>query len=403
MRLDTEKLFVYDGWNLIKEITKTGASSSDKYYVWGLDLSQSLQGAGGIGGLVCAVSAGEVRHYFFDGNGNVGQVVNDDGSIAAHYEYDPFGNIVNGVPQTDDNPFRFSTKYYDEETGLYYYGYRYYSEELGRWWSRDPIGEKGGYNLYLFVQNNPIVLTDPLGWEVDNVNTARDPFDLTLIPGIMRANNMINGAILLEKWFRNPPLGPNQADTTTIKMDWVLGYDRAKKVYDEIISNKIYANKYAAPLLKKRIISAGKQNGGIFGNFDRPVPSIDKEYVNQRSVGSMLDPLDDLLSALGRFNLHVAVRGEICLSSKHPIFCISIEEIGVYVVDSFDFDGDQPLGIWNYKTNAVSRINIFNGHPVSNLSFRQWREENKMGGDFLVYSDIKRKKLNPPEIVCFDY
>ncbi|WP_446011594.1 RHS repeat-associated core domain-containing protein, partial [Candidatus Electrothrix sp.] len=50
-------------------------------------------------------------------------------------------------------------------TGLYYYGYRYYSPELGRWMSRDPIGEDGGLNLYGFVGNSPLVYVDPFGQE----------------------------------------------------------------------------------------------------------------------------------------------------------------------------------------------------------------------------------------------
>ena len=63
------------------------------------------------------------------------------------------------------NPIRFSTKYRDNETGLYYYGYRYYSPSLGRWISRDPIDEQGGLNLYGFVNNDPVNYIDPLGKE----------------------------------------------------------------------------------------------------------------------------------------------------------------------------------------------------------------------------------------------
>jgi len=61
------------------------------------------------------------------------------------------------------NPFRFSTKYYDAEIGLYYYGYRYYSPSMGRWLNRDPIEEQGGLNLYGFVGNNPVDRWDFLG------------------------------------------------------------------------------------------------------------------------------------------------------------------------------------------------------------------------------------------------
>jgi RHS repeat-associated protein len=61
------------------------------------------------------------------------------------------------------NPFMFSTKFYDWETGLYYYGHRYYNPSTGRWPNRDPIGEKGGDNLYAFVRNNPLSYIDRFG------------------------------------------------------------------------------------------------------------------------------------------------------------------------------------------------------------------------------------------------
>jgi RHS repeat-associated protein len=62
-----------------------------------------------------------------------------------------------------DQPFQFSTKKYDADTGLYYYGYRFYSPVIGKWLTRDPIGEDGGINLYRFVLNNPINRIDPKG------------------------------------------------------------------------------------------------------------------------------------------------------------------------------------------------------------------------------------------------
>ena len=164
--------FLYDGWNLIREVSTPtldlGLQTSVSY-VWGLDLSVSLQGAGGIGGLLSRIDGGtsstsSVYLYTYDGNGNVGQLVDAAGSIAAHYEYDPFGNTINSNGLlASDNHYRFSTKYLDAETDLYYYGYRYYMLELGRWISRDPIEEDGGLNLYGFVQNDVIDIVDPLG------------------------------------------------------------------------------------------------------------------------------------------------------------------------------------------------------------------------------------------------
>jgi len=84
--------------------------------------------------------------------------------LAARYEYDPFGNTVFAAgAYAYENPFRFSTKYFDWETGLYYYGKRHYSPCLGRWLTRDPIEERGGINLYVFAQNNPVLFFDPTG------------------------------------------------------------------------------------------------------------------------------------------------------------------------------------------------------------------------------------------------
>ena len=80
------------------------------------------------------------------------------------HEYGPFGELIRATgPMAKVNPFRFSTKYQDDETGLVYYGYRYYDPSTGRWLSRDPLEEIGGLNLYGFVQNNPQKYVDPYG------------------------------------------------------------------------------------------------------------------------------------------------------------------------------------------------------------------------------------------------
>ncbi len=161
-----ETVYVYDGWNMIKATTiEEGQSSVDTNYLWGLDLSQSLQGAGGVGGLIAAVKGSSTYHYLFDANGNVGQVVDgSDGALVAHYEYDPFGDLVNKTGAfADENPYRFSTKCFDERTSLYYYGNRHYSPVLGRWINRDPVEEKSGPNIYSIVGNNTISKTDFIG------------------------------------------------------------------------------------------------------------------------------------------------------------------------------------------------------------------------------------------------
>jgi|GEM_PF-3004565 len=153
----------------------------------GLDLSGTIHGAGGIGGLLASYhpTGGNRYWYFYDANDNVGQVLDttDTGniSIAARYEYDPYGNLIlSSGPYKDANPFRFSTKWYDVETDMYYFGYRYYLSRLGRWGNEDPLGEIGGLNLYAYVHNAPVSLIDLLGLAHCAWVTAKDAFG---IPG----------------------------------------------------------------------------------------------------------------------------------------------------------------------------------------------------------------------------
>jgi RHS repeat-associated protein len=138
--------YAYDGWNCLAILNPTLSLSNS--FLWGLDLSGSLQGAGGVGGLIQVSYYGATQtncFAAFDGNGNVSALVNAaDGTTVANYEYGPFGEIIRASgPIARLNPFRFSTKYQDDETDFLYYGFRYYNPSTGRWPNRDPIGEPG--------------------------------------------------------------------------------------------------------------------------------------------------------------------------------------------------------------------------------------------------------------------
>ncbi|GIX50444.1 MAG: hypothetical protein KatS3mg132_638 [Limisphaera sp.] len=117
-------------------------------YVWGLDLSETLDGAGGVGGLLWVrMNTGPASgaHFVcYDGNGNVWNLVSaTSGTESARYEYGPFGEPLRlSGPAALSNPFRFSTKRSEDLSGLVLYEYRAYSPSLGRWLSRDPIDER---------------------------------------------------------------------------------------------------------------------------------------------------------------------------------------------------------------------------------------------------------------------
>lgn len=152
--------FAYDGWNLVA-VVNPNATVAQSFH-WGLDLSGTMQGAGGVGALLWARFDADPQFAAFDGNGNVAALVNGStGALNAQYEYGPFGELVRATGSlATANPFRFSTKYQDNESDLLYYGYRYYNASTGRWVSRDSIEEIGGLNLYGAFLNVPTSYID---------------------------------------------------------------------------------------------------------------------------------------------------------------------------------------------------------------------------------------------------
>jgi RHS repeat-associated protein len=187
---------------LLDDVTLERLPDDVKEYLWGLDLSGSLQGAGGIGGLLAEITPEETRFPFCDANGNITDWVDDSGTLLAHHEYDPYGNELSDNPPSS---FGFSSKPIDPNIGIYYYGYRFYSPQWGRWINRDPIGENGlelvqgindqlneilgvsilimgaeEENLYAITQNNPINLFDVLG--LRDCTPAQPPKEWTRRP-----------------------------------------------------------------------------------------------------------------------------------------------------------------------------------------------------------------------------
>ena len=163
---DATHIFVYDGSLLMVERIEWNNGTRDQIdYWWGKDFSGTLYGAGGIGGLLYIKKNGcDVYVPLYDGMGNVVQYVDKYGFLVAQYEYDAFGNTIQkSGAKADELKMRFSTKYFDDEAGLYYFGHRFYSPRIARWLTRDPIEEDGGLNLYVYCGNNSLLNFDKDG------------------------------------------------------------------------------------------------------------------------------------------------------------------------------------------------------------------------------------------------
>ncbi len=111
--------------------------------------------------------------YHADGLGSIVALTDLSGNVVQTYEYDSFGNIVRQTG-TIPNPYTYTAREYDEESGLYYYRARYYDAKTGRFLQEDPIGFDGGdVNLYRYVRNGVISSTDPLGLGLTRAEESR--------------------------------------------------------------------------------------------------------------------------------------------------------------------------------------------------------------------------------------
>ncbi|MBI4690151.1 MAG: RHS repeat protein [Nitrospirae bacterium] len=143
--------YLYDGIDIVQEIEDGRVSAN---YIRTLNIDEPL---------ARIERNGTVRYYQQDALGSVIALTDETGTIKTQYIYDPFGNTgITG--EANDNPFQYTGRENDN-TGLYYYRARYYSPELQRWVSDDPIRFRDGMNFFVYVKNRPTVYKDPLGLE----------------------------------------------------------------------------------------------------------------------------------------------------------------------------------------------------------------------------------------------
>ena len=150
--------YIYDGDQVIAEYGGTGALTKKFIYGPGIDEPVCLK-------------AGQATYYYHtDGLGSVTELTDSSSSVIEKYTYDIFGNVIikdaqgNVLSQSAvGNPYFFTARALDPETGLYYYRARYYNPKIGRFLQTDPVGYSAGINLYAYCSNNPINRTDPSG------------------------------------------------------------------------------------------------------------------------------------------------------------------------------------------------------------------------------------------------
>jgi len=168
------KRYIWDGINPICEMD--GSNNITDIYVYGLGRQ-----------VVYRKSGANSYFYHHDGLGSVVNITDSSGNTQNTYQYDDFGNITS---QTENitNDYKYTGKPLDNNSGLYYYGARYYNPTAGRFVSKDPIGLAGGINFYAYVINNPLMFID--AWGLDGELVMPRPPDAEVSLSVMPDKNI---------------------------------------------------------------------------------------------------------------------------------------------------------------------------------------------------------------------
>ncbi|MCK4365664.1 MAG: hypothetical protein KAW45_06410 [Thermoplasmatales archaeon] len=152
--------FVYDGWRVIEERVDKEIESGYFYGGW-------------IDEVLCMQRDGQTYYYHANKLGSIVALTDASGDVVERYAYDVYGAVSimdeAGTPLSNsavDNPYMFTGRRLDPETGLYYYRARMYNPETGRFMSKDPLGMVDGPNMYSYVSNNPTTFIDPYGYKM---------------------------------------------------------------------------------------------------------------------------------------------------------------------------------------------------------------------------------------------
>ncbi|MFQ5882891.1 MAG: RHS repeat domain-containing protein, partial [Candidatus Methylomirabilales bacterium] len=177
---DLTAQYRYDplGRRITKEVTQAGTTTTTRYVYDNEDILLEFDGSNvvqarythgpGIDEPLIMLRGGQSFFYHADDLGSIWDLTDSAGGSVLSHTYDSFGQLI-AQTGTLVNPYTYTAREFDPETGLYYYRTRYYDPATGRFLQEDPIGFLAGLNFYTYGENNPLIIVDPYGlfsWNV---------------------------------------------------------------------------------------------------------------------------------------------------------------------------------------------------------------------------------------------
>jgi hypothetical protein len=272
----------------------------------------------------------------------------------------------------------------------------------------------------------------------------RPRFQLCDIPGVMDGLRWPVSAGLMRRWFQGDAypmreavrtgdvdprkLLPEIIDENTVTMRWALGFDRVARTRWELLAgdwDTRNGRSRLAGLVALAWAANPRRGAWRFGDLGLPAKELETTcQVNFKAVGGMLDGFDDFKGSVGRGTLKLAVSGMVTNPSPRRLR-IAVDELGVYLRDAYEFNdredgGSQRLGSWSYEGVSVwpagGTISVqmpYGGtrsaefgqertgttYAVRNEHFGAYRRRHRKGGDFIIFSDVRRSRLPEPVVI----
>ena len=159
--------YIYDNEDILLELD--GINNIVARYTHGLGIDEPL----------IMEKSGASFFYQADGLGTITELTDSIATVVQSYVYSSFGKIESQLDPNFVQPYTFTAREFDPETGFYYYRARYYEPSIGSFITEDPLEFEAGPNFYRYVLNNPINWVDPFGLILTDEQIANIIFNET--------------------------------------------------------------------------------------------------------------------------------------------------------------------------------------------------------------------------------